>query len=324
MLVYAGIDEAGYGPIFGPLVIVRSVFILDGAEPYPPPSLWKVLSTSICRRPQDSRGRIAINDSKALYTPVQGLAHFERGVLAFLDLVDLRPARLDELLHQLSCDEPSCRTEHPCYADAGGWPPVPVDLEGRAIEAARRRLRRCAEGAGLRLAEVKAAVLLEDRFNRELAAAGNKALAAWTFVAGHLRSIWEDFGEHEPYVVVDRQGGRIYYLQLLADLFPQARLCILRETAPVSEYELSEGGRRMRIRVQVESERDHLPAALASMAAKYVRELLLMRFQRFWREQAPHVRPTYGYYGDGRRFLREIEPLLERLNLDRDLLVRRS
>ena len=33
MLVYAGIDEAGYGPMFGPLVIARSVFTLADADP---------------------------------------------------------------------------------------------------------------------------------------------------------------------------------------------------------------------------------------------------------------------------------------------------
>jgi len=29
MLVYAGIDEAGYGPMFGPFVVARSVFKID-------------------------------------------------------------------------------------------------------------------------------------------------------------------------------------------------------------------------------------------------------------------------------------------------------
>lgn len=78
----------------------------------------------------------------------------------------------------------------------------------------------------------------------------------------------------------------------------------------------------MRVTVQVASERRHLPTALASMTAKYVRELLLMRFQDYWRQHAPDVRPTYGYYGDGRRFLREIEPLFPLLKLERGVLVR--
>jgi hypothetical protein len=58
------------------------------------------------------------------------------------------------------------------------------------------------------------------------------------------------------------------------------------------------------------------------MTAKYVRELLMMRFQRYWREMAPQVRPTFGYFGDGRRFLDEIEPILERLQIDRATLIR--
>ena len=40
MLIYAGIDEAGLGPIFGPLVVARCVFILEEGNPLLPlPSL---------------------------------------------------------------------------------------------------------------------------------------------------------------------------------------------------------------------------------------------------------------------------------------------
>ena len=33
MLIYAGIDEAGYGPMFGPLCVASSVIVLDKYNP---------------------------------------------------------------------------------------------------------------------------------------------------------------------------------------------------------------------------------------------------------------------------------------------------
>ena len=78
----------------------------------------------------------------------------------------------------------------------------------------------------------------------------------------------------------------------------------------------------MLVEARVDSEREHLPAAYASMAAKYLRELLMMRYQAYWRTLAPEVRPTAGYYADGRRFLREIEPYLGRMSCPRELPVR--
>lgn len=322
MLVYAGIDEAGYGPLFGPLVIARTVFTVDRADPgVPPPSLWRTMQGTICRLPGDPQGRIPINDSKRLYLP-GALEHLERGVLGFLEQLPLRPASMQELLDGLGYDKLSRRPSHPCYADPS-LPTIPSRLSTAELVQARRRLAAAGERSGVRLLEVSAAIILEDRFNRLVTDCGNKALCAWTFVAGHLQAIWSRYGERRPQVIIDRQGGRIYYLDLLARLFPQARLCILKETPALSRYLISEEGREMEITVQVQSELKHLPAALSSMIAKYLRELLMQRFQAFWRQAAPSVRPTCGYHRDGRRFLQEIEPLFSSLRIEPETLVRR-
>lgn len=323
MLVYAGIDEAGYGPLFGPLVVSRSVFAIDHADPFlSPPPLWRLLNSVICRRPGDSRGRIAVNDSKLLYSAAIGMAHLERAVLGFISQLAMHPTCLPELLDCLAFDELSRRFDHPCY-DFASVGPLPRQVAPRDLQLVRARLGRAALRTGVRLIELSAAVAVEDRFNRLLDESGNKALGAWTFVAGHLQAIWDRYGCQQPQVVIDRQGGRIYYRELLAALFPRAGLYIHHESAMTSDYEIREGERSMRVIVQVNSERFHLPAAFASMTAKYVRELLMVCFQSFWLQQAPQVRPTCGYYRDGRRFLLEIEPLFTALGLKRETLVRR-
>jgi hypothetical protein len=48
----------------------------------------------------------------------------------------------------------------------------------------------------------------------------------------------------------------------------------------------------------------------------------MARFRAYWQTEAPEVRASAGYFGDGRRFLREIEPTLARLGIDRTDLAR--
>jgi hypothetical protein len=58
------------------------------------------------------------------------------------------------------------------------------------------------------------------------------------------------------------------------------------------------------------------------MTAKYVRELLMERFNRFFTGRLPGVEPTAGYAEDGKRFLADIEPVIRELNLPRSVLIR--
>jgi SAM-dependent methyltransferase len=77
------------------------------------------------------------------------------------------------------------------------------------------------------------------------------------------------------------------------------------------------GFRRLRdwlrlLSFEVEAEDRHLPVALASMGAKFVRELFMRRLNAFFAERKPGLAPTAGYVEDGRRFLAEVKPILLR------------
>lgn len=88
-LIYCGIDEAGYGPMLGPLCVGFSAFRVEEWTPEDgAPDLWKLLDKAVCRKGRDSRHRIAVADSKKLKLSNQSktrhpLTHLERGVLAF-------------------------------------------------------------------------------------------------------------------------------------------------------------------------------------------------------------------------------------------------
>ncbi len=342
MLVYAGIDEAGYGPLFGPLVIGRAVFGIEPRSASPvtdesfaqpttiAPDLWKLLAKAVCRELNDKRGRIAVNDSKKLKTPAAGIRHMELGVLAFAsqragaDSPQTIHGWLDsmgEVTHQDLRHLPWYHAD-----DARPWNALPLATTAGELAIARNLLSRTAHDCGIQMLDLGAAVVFEDRFNRMVAATRSKASASFTFVASHLNHIWQHHGRHSPIVAVDRQSGRTRYRELLAQCFPSAGITILDETDTLSAYRLRETAgptpRCMTVQFEVNGDGLHLPIALASMISKYTRELMMTRFKAWFSEKLPHIRPTAGYGSDAKRFWIEVEPHLESLGIQRDQLRR--
>jgi hypothetical protein len=105
-------------------------------------------------------------------------------------------------------------------------------------------------------------------------------------------------------------------------MYPEAQIQILEENDLVSRYRLGLNNSALTVSFIVEAETNHLPVALASMTAKYVRELHMMRMNRYFCSLMPELKPTAGYFEDARRYLGEISHLIEELRIDREKLVR--
>lgn len=355
MLIYAGIDEAGYGPLLGPLCVAASIFVVDddtssgagagaatgarssaagaATDPRPQrfPDLWNELGHAVCRSPADAKRRIAVEDSKKLKGARDArshpLRHLERGVLAFMGALARHgtevkpwsgadvPLDDDQLLARLGACLPSAEIA-PWYS---GPSPLPLAHDVGQLEIAAASLRRCER---VRCAALLCEVVDVAEFNRHLALSRSKASVSFDSVVRLVNSIWNTWPTVHPRVVIDRQGGRTMYREPLSMCFPEAEITILGETERLSRYRLERGGSTITLSFETESEAAHLPTALASMTAKYIRELLMLRFNRWFAGHVPEIKPTAGYFQDGQRWLGEMETAIESLGVDRTGLVR--
>jgi hypothetical protein len=320
MLVYAGIDEAGYGPMLGPLCVGCSVFVIEDATPQEgPPDLWRLLGAAVCRQRRDRRHRIAIDDSKKLKsangTKAHPLRHLERGVLCFNAQRHPIPETDAVLLEQLGTQLGT----QPWY---GSTTNLPLAYQPDELRIAASRLGRALLNAGVRLEDLRCELIDADTFNQQVEQMGRKSNVNFCGAVRLLDEIWRRFPQANAHVVVDRHGGRTHYLHELQPVFPDATIRILQETDAASRYTLERDQSQLTVSFLRQAERAHLPVALASMVAKYLRELGMLRLNRFFISQMPELKPTAGYVEDARRYLAQINPVIEQLGLARSALVR--
>jgi hypothetical protein len=326
MLIYAGVDEAGYGPLLGPLCIGCAAFQIEGEEledahAAEPPNLWKRLRRAVCRKPGDPRRRIAVDDSKQLKGPADGrhhpLRHLERGVLSFCSCDAEMPADDQALFERLGVAPPITSW----YATRT---PLPVGQTADAMRIARAGLKRCLADSGIGAAHLCCEAIDAGPFNEQCRVSGSKAAVNGAAAMRLLEAVRRRWPDSPMHIVFDRHGGRTRYLDVLQRGCPGASIRVVEESEAVSRYELLRGGSTVRLSFMVGGDAAHLPVALASMTAKYARELLMIRLNRFFTSHLPDLKPTAGYVQDGRRYLQEIEAVITRLGLRRAELVRES
>ncbi len=322
--VVIGIDEAGYGPLLGPLVVSSVAFRVPAALAHG--DWWKVLRGAIAPRPRARDPRLVVTDSKELSRRHDGLRWLERAALTFLSLPDPQgmartfPPRFRGLLGQLDRTAVSALAEYPWYREADF--PLPAVNTDHDVLTQRTAVNACLRNAGFEFLGAGAEILLEGHFNRLVAGVRNKSVVLLGQTIRLIHRAAQAHGRDGMLIQVDKQGGRQAYGRPLMTAFDDAGLEILEETDGASAYRMTRGPATWEIRFTQGGEKHHFAIALASIFSKYLRELFMYAFNTFWGGQQAGVAPTAGYYTDGLRFVQDIEPAIARLGVDRGLLIR--
>ncbi|MCH5377245.1 MAG: hypothetical protein JJ992_25055 [Planctomycetes bacterium] len=320
MAFLIGTDEAGYGPNLGPLVIAATLWRVP--ESHRDDDLYRLLQGVVTNRVSNSRlpTDVPIADSKALYKSGGPLTNLEMGVYPALAAVGVSPSRWRHIWPPVA---PGCESQLdmiPWYqgfdADLPSDPTFPDRLP--LSELFRRGLSQ----NGVELLAIRARVVFAEEFNAHLERLGGKGGLLSNLTMKLVGELMTPLGNESILVHCDKHGGRNRYGPLLQSHFPEYLVEVGGESRAASRYRWGPPSRRAEFRFVAKGE-SFLPSALASMVAKYLRELAMKAFNHFWQQRIAGLKPTAGYPGDARRFLAEIERECRELRIDRDRIWRK-
>jgi ribonuclease HII len=321
MAVLIGIDESGYGPILGPLVVSSVSFRTPDARLKA--DMWTLLARAVAKKKKHLAGRLLITDSKKAYSKSAGIAHLRRTVLAgflCLDKIPYAPSTATELLAGLCPQSSSRLSSYPWYENLSRY-----DLGGDCddIEIASTVLQNTLAADNMKLLDMTSVCLDVGYYNKMVSAVRNKASVLFTAVSALIKQAFDRTrNDQDLQIIIDRQGGRVRYRKILGRMFPDLELKILRESNSISSYELTGCGKKMRLHFPVQADERFLPVSLASMTSKYVRQILMDSINRYFISHCTQLKPTAGYWKDGLRFIKELDTGHAGVTYDRDKLIR--
>jgi hypothetical protein len=368
MGILIGMDEAGYGPNFGPLVVAATVWhcadtgevasvtgrnhlkqssahastgptAVAVARPKPKSDsrkltadyidLYRLLRPTISKSASDRR--IAIADSKELYTPGLGLRQLERGLHSVLRSMSQVLSCWSELIDYFAAD-PNDHHKRTCWPDGHNCA-LPIDAAHVELSRLEPRFTRACESAQIRPLFIRARLVFPAEFNDLIEHYGTKGAALSHITVGLLREVMDKLtNDHiaqspalspQPpiYALCDKHGGRNFYAALLQHHFSEHWIEPVYESHTESRYAWGVAESRTRVTFRMQGER-FLPTALASMTAKYLRELSMQAFNTFWRAHVADLRPTAGYPKDSHRFRKDIRAAQRKLGIEDHVLWR--
>ena len=306
-----GMDEAGYGPNLGPLVVTATVWEVPGHPKLT--TFWDQFEGLIVQHSPRSATEIQIADSKVVHDTTKGVGPLERGVLAAWGLMEQLPTSLKAWWDRIATYPLTlnCSREphnEPWFHDSDLIVPQQTS-QAEVAHLAELWATRCAEKQ-IRLRAIKSDIVLTRRFNTLTAQHNSKGLALSGISMRLLQEVLPVTAGQPTLVWCDKHGGRNRYDELLQDIAGETFISRLEEGAERSRYRIGQTEVCFQTRAEA-----HLPVALASMVCKYWRESTMTLFNQFWQRHHSELKATKGYPLDAKRFKADIAAIQERLGI---------
>ena len=305
-----GTDEAGYGPRLGPLLISISVWHVDRSPLEV--DLYTDLGEQISQAGTRGTDSLVIDDSKKLYHSGGSLRLLERSVLGCLSTLAPWPSTWRAAWIALTGGEPAALKDLPWYRDYDES--LPIDATAEEIDRLQNALQNLWRTKACKLLDFRTVALFPDGLNKEIAALDSKAEALTRATLRLLATTLEKLPDDDALIVCDKHGGRNRYLPALQRQFPDTLVQVLEESRPQSRYRFGSNANFTEICFRQGGE-SFLPTALASLGSKFLRELAMRAWNRYWTGRIQNLKPTAGYPADAVRFRQSIEPLCEESGL---------
>lgn len=328
MAFLIGTDEAGYGPNLGPLVVAATLW--EVPDHLLSANLYDYLAPEVIAAPlpRAAGKRVAngepapllLADSKVVYQSGTGLTALERGVMASLAALGSVPQSWQVLWQTLATADGETLSQIPWYADYDC--PLPTQAALDDVTAAQQSLAAALARTEIRLVAVQCRAVCAGQFNAAVEQYGNKGTVLSTLTIELVASLLAQAGQGRVQVLSDKHGGRNRYVPLLQSQFADYLVTVAEESRLRSTYRFATVAGQQVQWSFCQGAECHLPAAVASMVAKYLREQAMAAFNHYWQLQVPDVKPTAGYPGDARRFRRDIAAKLAELKIEDRLLWR--
>ncbi|MHC4757183.1 MAG: ribonuclease H family protein [Planctomycetota bacterium] len=317
MVTCVGIDEAGFGPILGPLVVSSCAFSVS--DHLISADLWQLLRKSVAKKKKALAGRLIVTDSKKAYNRRTGIKNLKRTVLAFLGCLEKNPQTLNQLLTILCPDFLGRSDTYPWYKNCDSFE---ISVDETDVAIASGALKDDMKNSGIEFLDLNSCCLDVSHYNKMVKAVNNKSSVLFTAASRLMKNAFETSPNQQLHILIDRQGGRVHYRNILQRMFPDMELKILHEKTTRSSYELKSNTRKMNLHFIVGADMKFLPVSLASMVSKFVRELLVENINSYFACRCSDLKPTAGYWKDGLRFIKDLRKNNPSLEINMGQLVR--
>jgi ribonuclease HII len=310
---FIGIDEVGYGPILGPLVVCFSPFVTS----YDYDSFSKQLTSLLSKNEI-----VSIKDSKEFFRGRNKHLKLELEMLSFLSLFRNPFVTYEEFLGYFLKNK--ILWEKAIWLEPNSKLPFFSNEEWTSIILDKRSaFKTCFMVEYTRAVKPWVFQIEPYLFNKMLENYPTKADLITYSVCGWIRRFMEIYGPDFNLVFfIGRHGGRKFYYSFLARFFEKVEILNERDTYSNYRVFLENMNLQADLIFITNAEQKSYLVAIASMIAKYFRELSMKCLNTFFQRYKP-LKPTSGYLPDALTFLDDIKEIIHKLNIDYAEVVRK-